>query len=141
MVQLKLTLTRRLTPETRQFYFQPVQLDNIAFKCLGIPFPFRQSDKEARRRGLRSRARTPGLSCSDESGEKHVGDLSRGERLQIMLTPRELKMVDDWRFSRRMSSRAAAIRQLLKRGLVAEGLASAENGAISKDFGLDIAAE
>jgi hypothetical protein len=70
-----------------------------------------------------------------------MGDLSRGERLQIMLTPRELKLLDDWRFSRRMPSRAAAIRELLKRGLVADGFASAEEGSMSKDFGIDSPAE
>jgi len=70
-----------------------------------------------------------------------MGDLNRGERLQIMLTPRELKLLDDWRFSRRMPSRAAAVRELLKRGLVAEGFVSADDGAMSKDFGLGSAAE
>ena len=41
----------------------------------------------------------------------------RPERLQIMLTEEELAAVDDWRFSRRMPSRAASVRELLKRGL------------------------
>jgi hypothetical protein len=40
-----------------------------------------------------------------------------------------------------MPSRAAAIRELLKRGLVAEGFDSAENGSMSKDFGVGPAAE
>jgi hypothetical protein len=70
-----------------------------------------------------------------------MGDLSRGERLQIMLSPSELKLLDDWRFSRRMPSRAAAIRELLKRGLVADGFASAEDGSMSKNFGVASAAE
>jgi len=69
-----------------------------------------------------------------KGGENQLGDLTGGERLQIMLTRRELTMVDDWRFSRWMPSRAAAIRELLKRGLVSRGFASAENGAISKDI-------
>jgi hypothetical protein len=69
-----------------------------------------------------------------------MGDLNRGERLQIMLTHRELKLLDDWRFSRRMPSRAAAVRELLKRGLVAEGFVSADDGAMSKDFGIGSAA-
>ena len=64
------------------------------------------------------------------------GELNRGERLQIMLTPGELKAVDTWRFSRRMPSRAAAIRELLKRGLIAEGFEAAEDGSKSKDFGV-----
>ena len=62
--------------------------------------------------------------------------LTRGERLQIMLTPEELKAVDTWRFSRRMPSRAAAVRELLNRGLAAEGFASADEGSKSTDFGV-----
>lgn len=50
-----------------------------------------------------------------------MGELAGGQRLQIMLTPRELRIVDSWRFARRMPSRAAAIRELLKRGIAAEG--------------------
>jgi hypothetical protein len=65
-----------------------------------------------------------------------MGHLSRGERLQIMLTQAELKLLDNWRFAKRMPSRASAIRELLKRGLVAEGFAEAEDGSRSKDFGL-----
>jgi hypothetical protein len=70
-----------------------------------------------------------------------MGELNRAERLQIMLTPSELKLVDDWRFSRRMPSRAAAIRELLKRGLMADGFAEATDGSMSKDFGLSQAAK
>ena len=61
--------------------------------------------------------------------------LSRGERLQIMLTDAELKALDDWRFEKRMPSRAAAVRELLKRGLSAEGFEVAD-GAQSKSFGV-----
>ncbi len=60
----------------------------------------------------------------------------RGERLQIMLTDEELVVLDDWRFSRRMPSRASAVRELLKRGLAAEGFALADSRAKSKSFGL-----
>lgn len=60
----------------------------------------------------------------------------RGERLQIMLSPAELAIVDDFRFKKRMPSRAAAVRELLKRGLAAEGFVSAEAGTHSKDFGV-----
>ena len=48
-------------------------------------------------------------------------DLQRGERLQVMLENAELKAVDDFRFENRMPSRAAAIRELLRRGLAAIG--------------------
>jgi hypothetical protein len=63
-------------------------------------------------------------------------ELTRGERLQIMLTPDELEVLDNWRFSRRMPSRAAAVRELLKRGLAAEGFVAAEAGGKSQDFGV-----
>ena len=46
---------------------------------------------------------------------------TRGERLQIMLTPEELVLIDDFRFKYRMPSRASAVRELLSRGLSAEG--------------------
>jgi len=65
-----------------------------------------------------------------------MGDLTRGERLQIMLTLGELEMLDSWRFSKRMPSRAAAIRELLKRGLAAEGFAAADAALKSRDFGV-----
>jgi hypothetical protein len=72
-----------------------------------------------------------------------MGELNRGERLQIMLTHDELRIVDTWRFAKRMPSRAAAIRELLKRGIVAEGFGEAEDGQKSKDFSVipDKAAE
>ena len=60
----------------------------------------------------------------------------RGERLQIMLAADELEMVDDFRFKRRMPSRAAAVRELFKRGLAAEGFQVAAAGSKSSDFGL-----
>ena len=65
-----------------------------------------------------------------------MNDAKRGERLQIMLTPTELSALDDWRFGARMSSRAAAIRELLKRGLAAEGFLSADGEARSGDYGV-----
>lgn len=65
-----------------------------------------------------------------------MSDLTRGERLQIMLTPEELKALDDWRFLARMPSRAAAVRELLRRGLSAEGFSNALAGQKSEDFGV-----
>jgi hypothetical protein len=63
-------------------------------------------------------------------------ELTRGERLQIMLTDEELKALDDWRFSHRMPSRAAAVRELLKRGLAAEGVVAVDGRMKSEDFGV-----
>ena len=64
-----------------------------------------------------------------------MSDTARGERLQIMLTQEELEALDNWRFERRMPSRAAAVRELLKRGL-ADISASAEKRSRSQDFGV-----
>ncbi len=46
-----------------------------------------------------------------------MANATKSERLQIVLTPEELDTLDDWRFAHRMPSRAAAIRELIKRGL------------------------
>jgi metal-responsive CopG/Arc/MetJ family transcriptional regulator len=61
---------------------------------------------------------------------------NREQRLQIMLTDEELQLLDDWRFDRRMPSRAAAIRELLRRGLAAEGFGAAKRHVKSQDFGV-----
>jgi len=58
----------------------------------------------------------------------------RGERLQIMLSPEELLVVDDFRFQHRMPTRAAAVRELLKLGLAAN--ATAGNGMKSSNYGV-----
>jgi hypothetical protein len=65
-----------------------------------------------------------------------MADLTRGERLQIMLTSEEVEALDTWRFRHRMPSRAAAVRELLKRGLTAEGFVMVEPGSQSRDFGV-----
>jgi hypothetical protein len=44
----------------------------------------------------------------------------RGERLQIMLSPEELTVLDDFRFKHRMPTRAAAVRELLRLGLTVD---------------------
>lgn len=62
--------------------------------------------------------------------------LERPERLQIMLSAEELRALEDFRFENRMPSRAAAIRELLRRGLSAGGFLKAAEGAKSQDFGV-----
>lgn len=74
------------------------------------------------------------ILCHLLFGSEGVGELSRGERLQIMLSPMELRAIETWRFAKRMPSRASAIRELLRRGLAAEGFLEAEDGQRSKDF-------
>jgi hypothetical protein len=61
---------------------------------------------------------------------------TREVRLQIMLIPDELKAIDDWRFAKRMPSRASAVRELLRRGLAADGFKVAEPGQFSSTFGV-----
>ena len=64
------------------------------------------------------------------------GNLTRATRLQIMLTDDELSAVDDWRFGERMPSRASAVRELLKRGLAAEGVVLKGGRRKSEEFGV-----
>jgi hypothetical protein len=60
--------------------------------------------------------------------------LQRGERLQIMLEKAELAVLDDFRFSNRLPSRAAAVRELLRRGLVADGFQVGDNDGTSSSY-------
>ena len=62
--------------------------------------------------------------------------LTRGERLQIMLSPEELVAVDDFRFKNRMPSRAAAVRELFRLGLASTGLIHDSVGRKSSDYGV-----
>lgn len=65
-----------------------------------------------------------------------VAELERQQRLQIMLASEELEALENWRFEQRMPSRAAAVRELLRRGLAAEGMLKAPAGTKSGDFGV-----
>ena len=62
--------------------------------------------------------------------------LVREERLQIMLSPEELKAVDNFRFVHRMPSRAAAVRELLRYGLGTVGAVLENAGVKSRDYGV-----
>jgi hypothetical protein len=65
-----------------------------------------------------------------------MADLSRPDRLQIMLNAEELKALDDWRFAHRLPSRAAAVRELLRRGLSVGGIMLDTEGRQSTSFGV-----
>jgi hypothetical protein len=61
----------------------------------------------------------------------------RDERLQIMLSPDELSVLDDFRFKHRMPTRAAAVRELLRLGLTVigtdgDGQKSSNYGVVSR---------
>jgi hypothetical protein len=58
----------------------------------------------------------------------------RGERLQIMLSPEELSVLDDFRFKHRMPTRAAAVRELLRLGLTVD--ATDGDGQKSSHYGV-----
>jgi hypothetical protein len=60
--------------------------------------------------------------------------LFREERLQIMLSPEELRAVDNFRFNHRMPSRAAAVRELLRHGMASVGAVVENTGIKSRDY-------
>jgi hypothetical protein len=64
-----------------------------------------------------------------------MADRERGERIQMMLSAQELAAIDEFRFKQRMPSRAAALREVLRRGLTVTGRVSTD-GAQSGDFGV-----
>ena len=95
-------------------------------------------DKSSLNKSLTNRSgvtNTSKLAVLEETMAQATGRL-RGERLQIMLNADELVLVDDFRFKKRMPSRASAVRELLKRGLAAEGFQLAAVGAKSSDYGV-----
>jgi len=51
------------------------------------------------------------------SGPMKPNKPERTERVQVIVDLDELAAIDNFRFSRRMPSRAAAVRELLRRGL------------------------
>ena len=53
-----------------------------------------------------------------------------------MPDPEEVGAIDDFRFKKRMPSRASAVRELVKRGLAAEGFFTPGGGAKSSDYGV-----
>jgi hypothetical protein len=65
-----------------------------------------------------------------------LGGLARGERLQIMLSAEELRVVDRFRFQHRMPSRAAAVRELFRLGIAAAGAVVDNAGIKSSDYGV-----
>jgi hypothetical protein len=61
---------------------------------------------------------------------------AREQRLQIMLSPEELDAVDTFRFQYRLPSRAAAVRELLQRGLASTQEMVGGDGRKSSEFGV-----
>ena len=48
-----------------------------------------------------------------------MADELKSERVQIVMSPSELKELDDWSWEQRIRSRSEAIRRLIKLGLQA----------------------
>lgn len=68
-------------------------------------------------------------------GIRDIG--KRADRLQVMLAEEELAALDNFRFNARMPSRSAAVRELIRRGLAAEGyFTQAGRNAQSSKFGI-----
>jgi hypothetical protein len=53
-----------------------------------------------------------------------------------MLDPDEMELIDKWQHEKGMPSRAAAMRELLRRGMDNEGLNDPDYRRKSKDFGV-----
>ena len=51
-----------------------------------------------------------------------------------MLSDQELTAIDDWRFKFRLPSRAAAIRDLIRRGMLNEGMPAPDTDKTSTQF-------
>ena len=61
----------------------------------------------------------------------------RSERIQLMLDADELEAIDAWRFDNRLPSRAAAIRELIRRGLMNRELEPPDTKDLrTTDFGV-----
>lgn len=58
----------------------------------------------------------------------------RTEKIQLMLNDEEIKTIDDWRFEHRLPSRAAAIRELISRGLHTNEFTDPTEGKASGKF-------
>ena len=58
----------------------------------------------------------------------------RTEKLQLMLSDEEIAAIDDWRFSHRLPSRAAAIRELISRGLHTDEFDGPPSDRTSRDY-------
>jgi hypothetical protein len=77
---------------------------------------------------LRSQRQTEAAFAAVAEGCYMPGHRSRNERLQVMLTAEELKLIDDFWFDNRLPTRAAAVRELFRRGLAAAEFPSGPEG-------------
>ena len=62
------------------------------------------------------------------------GRSKRTEKLQLMLNDEELTAIDDWRFDHRIPTRAATIRELVRRGLRSSETCEPTSSATTHDY-------
>lgn len=67
------------------------------------------------------------LRLLDEPSQEFHAPRARAVRVQVPLSAGEIKALDDFRFERRMPSRAATVRELMRRGFQAVGASPARN--------------
>ncbi len=70
------------------------------------------------------------------NGGNNPSRQKRLTRLQVMINNEELRALDDFRYKKHMPSRAASIREILRRGLAADGFAIAHEESHSEQFGI-----
>jgi hypothetical protein len=68
-----------------------------------------------------------GVLDASESGSFPTAKRSREKRPVIIISRHQLAAVDDFRLTTRMPTRAATVRELLRRGLASEGNAAASD--------------
>ena len=89
---LRLDRTRELPPS------RSVDMSNMSVSLINVKRLERVTHVEYRRR---------------------VADEQKTERVQLLMTPSEVKAVDDWSFENRVRGRSEAIRRLIELGLKA----------------------
>ena len=117
----------------------PTRAGCLTYAKCRLPDTMANIARSSLNRSLTNRARVTNNATSEvleETMASVTQNRQREERLQIMLSADELVLVDDFRFKKRMPSRASAVRELLKRGLAAEGFLLAAVGAKSSDYGV-----
>jgi hypothetical protein len=61
-----------------------------------------------------------------------MADELKSERVTTMMTPSEVKEIDDWSFARRIRSRGEAVRRLIEMGLHEAKRSDAGSGRAGK---------
>lgn len=76
------------------------------------------------------------MSIINQTVDLQHDGAKRVDRLQVMINDDELAALDNWRFGARMPSRSAAVRELIRRGLAAEGYFQQAGQDASASYGI-----